>query len=286
MPETTFETEAIWFSPGPEHLDGLEQMPKLLGTLHAAEHTLIALLPLWAMCDRWDIGGLSTNLHYQTGQPDDLRLRRPRGRRRHHRARLRALRGLGRGHRPPAGRLPVRERLPVVRPEPEVREPQRAARQGGRARAPRAHARPDRCRFRGPPLVVVMESKARERRRSEVHGTDLRRPERVGGVLASGERGCVRAVPRIRRRGTGGRRPRRRRRARLDARRDDCPRSRGGDARHGRPVRRGEGGARRLLPARVRLDGRRARLGRADPRRRARRRRGAPVYVDPAEVQL
>jgi len=69
MPETTFETEAIWFCPEPEHLDGLEQMPKLLGTLHAAEHTLIALLPLWAMCDRWDIGGLSTNVHYQTGRP-------------------------------------------------------------------------------------------------------------------------------------------------------------------------------------------------------------------------
>ncbi|HET6623230.1 MAG TPA: DEAD/DEAH box helicase [Gaiellaceae bacterium] len=69
MPETTFETEAIWFSPEPEQLDGLEGMPKLLGTLHAAEHTLIALLPLWAMCDRWDIGGLSTNVHYQTGRP-------------------------------------------------------------------------------------------------------------------------------------------------------------------------------------------------------------------------
>ena len=69
MPETTFETEAIWFSPEPAHLDGLEGMPTLLGTLHAAEHTLIALLPLWAMCDRWDIGGLSTNVHYQTGGP-------------------------------------------------------------------------------------------------------------------------------------------------------------------------------------------------------------------------
>ncbi len=69
LPETTFDTEGIWFSPDPELLEGFEQMPKLLGTLHAAEHTLIALLPLWAMCDRWDIGGLSTNVHHQTGRP-------------------------------------------------------------------------------------------------------------------------------------------------------------------------------------------------------------------------
>jgi DEAD/DEAH box helicase domain-containing protein len=69
MPETTFDTEAIWFCPEAAQLEGLEQMPKLLGALHAAEHSLIALLPLWAMCDRWDIGGLSTNVHYQTGRP-------------------------------------------------------------------------------------------------------------------------------------------------------------------------------------------------------------------------
>jgi DEAD/DEAH box helicase domain-containing protein len=69
LPETEFETEAVWFAPEPWMLEGVEEMPRLLGSLHATEHSLIALLPLWAMCDRWDIGGLSTNLHFQTGRP-------------------------------------------------------------------------------------------------------------------------------------------------------------------------------------------------------------------------
>ncbi len=69
LPPATFETEAVWFVPSPPVLDGLQAMPKLLGSLHAAEHALIALLPLFAMCDRWDIGGLSTNVHFQTGAP-------------------------------------------------------------------------------------------------------------------------------------------------------------------------------------------------------------------------
>ncbi len=69
LPETSFETEAVWYVPEPQQLKGLEQMPRLLSTLHAAEHSMIALLPLWAMCDRWDIGGLSTNVHFQTNEP-------------------------------------------------------------------------------------------------------------------------------------------------------------------------------------------------------------------------
>ena len=130
MPEVTFDTEAVWFCPAGHLLEGLEEMPKLLGALHAAEHALISLLPLWAMCDRWDIGGLSTNLHFQTGLPTVFVYDGHAGRGRHHRARVRLLRRLGRRHRAPARGLPVHERLPLVRAEPEVRQPQRHARQG------------------------------------------------------------------------------------------------------------------------------------------------------------
>jgi DEAD/DEAH box helicase domain-containing protein len=69
LPQTEFETEAIWFVPQPWMTEDLDSERRLLGSLHAAEHSLIALLPLWAMCDRWDIGGLSTNVHFQTGAP-------------------------------------------------------------------------------------------------------------------------------------------------------------------------------------------------------------------------
>ena len=68
-PELSFETEAIWFCPEEGQLAGLEELPLLLSALHAAEHSLIGMLPLWAMCDRWDVGGLSTNTHFQTGRP-------------------------------------------------------------------------------------------------------------------------------------------------------------------------------------------------------------------------
>ena len=69
LPETSFTTQALWYELGDDLLREDFPLEVLLGSLHAAEHAQIAVLPLLAMCDRWDIGGLSTNLHPQTGRP-------------------------------------------------------------------------------------------------------------------------------------------------------------------------------------------------------------------------
>jgi DEAD/DEAH box helicase domain-containing protein len=66
LPTTSFSTQALWYEV-PDAMLGAFPLDALLGSLHAAEHSQIAVLPLLAMCDRWDIGGLSTNLHPQTG---------------------------------------------------------------------------------------------------------------------------------------------------------------------------------------------------------------------------
>ncbi len=68
LPATRFATQAMWFELSGDVLDGFPP-ELLLGSLHAVEHAQIAVLPLLAMCDRWDIGGLSTNAHPQTGGP-------------------------------------------------------------------------------------------------------------------------------------------------------------------------------------------------------------------------
>ena len=69
MPEQHFSTQALWYELPEDVLKRDFPLEHLLGSLHAAEHTQIAVLPLIAMCDRWDIGGLSTNFHAQTGRP-------------------------------------------------------------------------------------------------------------------------------------------------------------------------------------------------------------------------
>ncbi len=134
LPEQHFVTQALWYVL-PDRLSGALPPDVLLGALHATEHGQIAVLPLIAMCDRWDIGGLSTNVHFQTGRstifiydghPGGVGI---------------TLRGyeqferlLGDAERLIA-RVPLRVRLPLLRAEPQVRQPQRAAAQGGGAGA-------------------------------------------------------------------------------------------------------------------------------------------------------
>jgi DEAD/DEAH box helicase domain-containing protein len=69
LPPTSFATQALWFELDAGELAESVTLEHLLGALHATEHAQIAVLPLIAMCDRWDIGGLSTNYHPQTGAP-------------------------------------------------------------------------------------------------------------------------------------------------------------------------------------------------------------------------
>ena len=70
LPALTFRTKAFWFIP-PESVEqkvissGLD----LAGGLHGAEHAIIGLMPLHVMCDRWDIGGLSSPAFGDDGEP-------------------------------------------------------------------------------------------------------------------------------------------------------------------------------------------------------------------------
>ena len=70
LPSREFSTGGTWFTLDQKLLkDGGIPLKELPGALHAAEHTMIGLLPLFAVCDRWDLGGLSTVLHPDTGAP-------------------------------------------------------------------------------------------------------------------------------------------------------------------------------------------------------------------------
>jgi DEAD/DEAH box helicase domain-containing protein len=74
LPPQTLLTRAVWYTVSDELLAssapggaGLDPA-RVPGALHAAEHAAIGLLPLFATCDRWDIGGVSTALHADTGE--------------------------------------------------------------------------------------------------------------------------------------------------------------------------------------------------------------------------
>ena len=71
LPPLKFNTKGLWFTIPKQVKDTLEDMfpneeEVFAGGLHGAEHALIGLFPLHTMCDRFDIGGLSTNYHEDT----------------------------------------------------------------------------------------------------------------------------------------------------------------------------------------------------------------------------
>jgi DEAD/DEAH box helicase domain-containing protein len=70
LPPQTFETKALWLVL-PEYLqrDIMDRKLHFMGGLHAAEHGTIAMMPLHVVCDRWDLGGISTPAHPQVPQP-------------------------------------------------------------------------------------------------------------------------------------------------------------------------------------------------------------------------
>ncbi|WP_405012599.1 DEAD/DEAH box helicase [Kitasatospora sp. NBC_01539] len=70
LPPRTLRTRAVWWSVTEDQLlDADIPFDRLPGAAHAAEHASIGLLPLFATCDRWDIGGVSVPLHPDTGLP-------------------------------------------------------------------------------------------------------------------------------------------------------------------------------------------------------------------------
>ncbi|MDP2013447.1 MAG: DEAD/DEAH box helicase [Actinomycetota bacterium] len=69
LPERELITTAVWWTITDDQCAAASvELTEVPGAVHAAEHASIALLPLFATCDRWDIGGVSTALHIDTGQ--------------------------------------------------------------------------------------------------------------------------------------------------------------------------------------------------------------------------
>jgi DEAD/DEAH box helicase domain-containing protein len=69
LPDVILETQALWVTLPPLPREARPSFESFGGALHAGEHGMIGLLPLFAMCDRADIGGLSTPVHRQSRLP-------------------------------------------------------------------------------------------------------------------------------------------------------------------------------------------------------------------------
>jgi len=63
LPPIEFETKSVWFSFPPNFINDVEQKGyDFDGSIHAIEHAAISMTPYFTMCDRWDLGGVSTRV--------------------------------------------------------------------------------------------------------------------------------------------------------------------------------------------------------------------------------
>jgi len=70
LPKRALVTRACWYTiPADAIAEAGIEVAEIIGAVHAAEHGLIGMLPLFTICDRWDVGGVSTAMHPQTMQP-------------------------------------------------------------------------------------------------------------------------------------------------------------------------------------------------------------------------
>lgn len=67
LPVRTLATTSVWWSVPGDVVESVMERDAVAGAAHGAEHASIGLLPLLATCDRWDIGGVSTAFHADTG---------------------------------------------------------------------------------------------------------------------------------------------------------------------------------------------------------------------------
>jgi len=69
LPEQTLETRALYYTVPSDVEAELRAAGDLPGAIHAAEHAMISMFPTELLCDRGDVGGLSTPVHPHTGRP-------------------------------------------------------------------------------------------------------------------------------------------------------------------------------------------------------------------------
>ena len=131
LPPRALRTRAVWWTiSGGQRAALMRRGVDLPGAAHAAEHASIGLLPLFAACDRWDIGGVSADLHPATGRLTVFVYDGHEGGAGFAERGFAAARDWLAATRQAIADCECDDGLPVLRPVTQVRQRQRAAEQG------------------------------------------------------------------------------------------------------------------------------------------------------------